>query len=54
MLKMKMAALFGRKLISQFLHYLESMVGIKIRKPNVIESIYIGFKLIHVIGIQDG
>ena len=52
--KMQMAAFFGKGLLSQLLHYLDSIFGVKIRVIRVKESIYVGFKLIHIIQIQDG
>ena len=49
-----MAAFFGKNISSQLLHYLESHVWDRnwdIFK--VKESIYVGFKFIHIIQIHD-
>ena len=48
--KMKTAALLGKILLSQLLHYLErAMFGVKIRIFKVKESIYVGVKLIQLM-----
>ena len=46
------ATFFRQK--TDYLSFYTAMFGVKIRIFKVKESIYVGFKLIHIIEIQDG